>query len=176
MRDFGNEPHGGTDMTAAKKDFDNDDSDFGDITALSMTTKDNIETTEGFFVGDGRYLTSINDTGVLTTLGNSTGTVQHDYAVGTVFFHTTPTSNFTANVTHVPETPSRRFNVTLVVQQGATPYAPTTFQLNSVGQTVKWSGGTPPTPTSLATDVYTYTMIRLASSWVVLGTHTVHTS
>lgn len=168
MRDFGNEPHG-TDMSTVKKDFDNNDSDFGDITALSLTTKDTIETTDGFFVGDGRYLTGIADTAVVLTLSNSSGIVPHNYGLGTVFIHTTPTANFTANVTNLPDTPQRRLTVTLIVQQGATPYAPTAFQINGAGHTVKWVGGISPTPTSLATDVYTYTILRSATTWTILG-------
>jgi hypothetical protein len=175
MRDFGNEQRR-IDMTAtANKDFDNDDSDFGDITALSVTTKENIETTDGYFVGDGRYLTALTDTGVVTLLANSSGTVQHDYALGTVFVHTTPSANFTANITAVPTTPDRRLNVTVVVQQGVTPYAPTALHINGAAQTVQWVGGTPPSPTSLATDVYSYTLVRLGTTWTVLGTHSAHT-
>jgi hypothetical protein len=159
MRDFGNEPHGLHNIPT--KEFDNDDSDFGDLTAHSVTAR--------YFVGDGRYLTSIADTAVLTSLSNASGSVLHDYALGSEFYHVTPIDNFTANVVNVPsETLGRRLTVVIYINQGLTPYAPTTFQINGVTQTPKWVGGTPPTPTASSLDVYTYTLLRLSvGSWIV---------
>ena len=50
----------------------------------------------------------------------ATGTVTHDYSLGTLFYHSSISANFTANITNVPTTNSRSIVVSLVLDQGAT--------------------------------------------------------
>ena len=92
---------------------------------------------------------------------------------GNIFYiATAPTGAMTFNVTGVPETVNRIQTVNVFVTQGATGYIPSTFQIDGVGQTIRWPGGSAPTPTSSVgkIDIFSFTMQRTASSaWIVYG-------
>jgi hypothetical protein len=96
-----------------------------------------------------------------------------DVANGNVgFIATAPSAAMTFNFTNVPTTNSKITSVTVFVTQGATGYIPTTLQIAGTGATIKWPGGTAPTPTSSAgkIDVFSFSLIRRSSAWTVLGT------
>jgi hypothetical protein len=62
--------------------------------------------------------------------------------------------------------------INVFTTQGATGYIPTTFQIGGASQTIRWAGGTAPTPTSSAgkIDVFTFTMQRTSgAAWIVYG-------
>lgn len=88
-----------------------------------------------------------------------------------IFYVTNPSANFTANVTNLSTDDGFTGTVSIFVQQGATGYYPSALQIAGTGQTIKWSGGTAPTPTSSSgkIDLFTFTMIRRSSTWTVLG-------
>jgi hypothetical protein len=78
----------------------------------------------------------------------------------------------TFNVTNVPTTVSKIMTINVFVVQGSTGYIPSTFQIGGVGQTIKWVGGSAPTPTSSAgkTDIFSFTMMRTSGgAWLVYG-------
>ena len=96
-----------------------------------------------------------------------------DLSVSNVaFIATAPSAAMTFNFTNAPTTNSKIISVTIFVTQGATGYIPTTLQIAGTGQTIKWPGGTAPTPTSSAgkIDVFSFSFIRRSSAWTVLGT------
>lgn len=84
---------------------------------------------------------------------------------------TAPTANWTLNITNAPTTDDRAITVTVFCTQGATGYIPATLQVAGSGQTIKWQYGTAPTPTSSAgkIDIFSFTLIRKSSAWVVFG-------
>jgi hypothetical protein len=84
---------------------------------------------------------------------------------------TAPTANWTLNVTNAPTDEDVAVTVTVFCTQGATGYIPSTFQVAGVGQTIKWQGGTAPTPTSTAgkIDIFSFTIVRKSAAWVVFG-------
>lgn len=88
------------------------------------------------------------------------------------YIGTAPSANFTINVTNMPTTDNRVMVMSFFVVQGSTGYIPSAIQIGGVSQTIKWSGGTAPTPTngSGKVDVFTFTFIRRLSDWEVLGT------
>ena len=125
--------------------------------------------------------TEFTSTG-LTTLGEiteilNTGTISSNIftanvANGNIFYITTaPSANFTINLTNLPTTDNRVFSFSFFVIQGATGYIPNALQIGGASQTIKWSGGSAPTPTSGAgkVDVFNFTLIRRSSTWEALG-------
>jgi hypothetical protein len=123
-------------------------------------------------------LTSLAVTGALTyglsvenlvPLSGATGTVAHNVTLGATFYHTAPTANFTANFTNVSTTDSKATVVALIIAQGATPYVPTTMSIDGTAQTVKWNTGTTPVGNANKSDIISYTLIRVNTSWVVFG-------
>lgn len=94
-----------------------------------------------------------------------------DHLTAGVFYVTSPSANFTANVTNLPTDNGFTATVSIFVQQGATGYYPSALQIAGTSQTIKWAGGTAPTPTSSSgkIDLFAFTMIRRSSAWTVLG-------
>lgn len=102
-----------------------------------------------------------------TTLTGATGTVTHDVSLGTIFYHTGVTANFTPNLTNVPTTDSRARVVVLIINQGSTAYMPTAMQIDGTSQTIKWAGGVSPSGTANGINFVSFTLIRAASAWIV---------
>lgn len=111
-------------------------------------------------------------TEVVTAFTGSTGTVVHNLDSSSVFYHQTPSANFTANFTNVPTTNNRTVSIALILANGVVPYMPTAVQIDGVGQTIRWQGGSAPSGTSSGTDVVGFTLIRTGNSWTVIGSST----
>ena len=95
-----------------------------------------------------------------------------NYPDGTIYFvSASPTSNFTVNVTNVPTDNNKAITIVILVTQGATGRIPSALQIDGSAQTIKWLGGTAPIPTSSAgkIDIFNFTLIRVSSSWTVIG-------
>jgi len=116
----------------------------------------------------------INFSEVVTPLTGATGVVVHNFALSEVFYHTSPASNFTANFTNVPTTSNAAIGIAILVAQGATPYLPNAVQIDGSAQTILWQGGSAASANANKTDVFVFNLIRLTSSWVVLGSGTTH--
>ena len=102
----------------------------------------------------------------------STNVLTVAYTDTLVSYVPAPAANFTVNLTGVPTTNDRVTTYTVFVTQGATGYIPSAFQIDGSAQTIKWAGGTAPTPTSSAgkIDIFSFSLLRNASSaWVVFG-------
>lgn len=108
-------------------------------------------------------------TELLVSKSGATGTVTHDLSTSAVFYHSSIAANFTVNLTNVPTTDARTIVTTLVLNQGVTGYYPSAFQIDGVGQTIRWIGNAVPTPSSNAIDVVTFSLIRAGATWYVLG-------
>ena len=127
------------------------------------------------------YSGNIGVTGILSVKGMreevvdsapSTNVYTCNYTSGAVFFSTTaPSANFTVNFTNVPTDNGKAVTVSIIVTQGATGYVPGTLQIAGAGQTIKWVGGSAPTPTSGAgkIDIFNFTLIRRSGAWTVLA-------
>lgn len=113
--------------------------------------------------------TFYKSTEIINPISGATGTVTHDFQNGSLFLHSAITANFTANFINVPATSNRSITVALILDQGATAYIPNAVQINGASQTIKWSGGTPPSGTNNYTDIVNFTLIRSGGSWIVLG-------
>ena len=112
---------------------------------------------------------------VMIPITNANGTVTHDLDLGAIFYHISPSSNFTANFTNVPVTNNRTISVALVINQGATPYTPTSIQINGSSVTPEYQGGGgSPTGNANQTDIFSFTLIRYNNNWSVIGSLTTY--
>jgi hypothetical protein len=139
-------------------------------TAAALTNTTQLATTAFVTIADGLKADRISET--ITDLTISSNILTFDIAVSNVaFVATAPTANFTVNLTNAPTTDGQAITVVAFVVQGATGRIPSALQVAGVGQTIKWQGGTAPTPTSVAgkTDVFSFTLIRRSGIWNVLG-------
>jgi len=96
-----------------------------------------------------------------------------DWTVGNIYYiATAPTDAMTFNVTNLPTTGSKMYGIVAIVTQGATGRIPSVFQIGGAAQTIKWPGGTAPTPTSSAgkIDIFSFNMQRTSGGqWIVYG-------
>ena len=128
-------------------------------------------------------LTSLNVTG-LTTLAETTetldtrsgltGTVIHDFSTTAIWYYSNIAGNVTANITNVPTTDNRVTSVSIIVNQGATGFVINGLQVNGAAQTIRWQGNTVPTASTNRLDVFTFSLLRAANAWTVLGAATSH--
>jgi hypothetical protein len=93
---------------------------------------------------------------------------------GNIFYTdaSSATGSITYNVTGVPTDVNKIMTINIFQVQGSTGRIPGAFQIGGVGQTIKWVGGSAPTPTSSAgkIDVFSFTMHRLSGgTWNVYG-------
>ena len=103
------------------------------------------------------------------TLTSSTGTVTHDCSNGHVFYHTGATGDITANFTNLGLTAEYGTNLTVIINQGATPYEVTAVQIGGVAQTINWQGGSAPTGNANGIDSFSFTILNDGGTYVVLG-------
>ena len=110
----------------------------------------------------------------LNTKTSATGTVTHDLSTGSIFYHSSISSNFTANITNVPTTNDRAIGVTLVLAQGVTAYMSTALQIDGSAQTIKWVNNSTPAGTASKVDIVGFSLIRTGSAWTVLGQYSTY--
>jgi hypothetical protein len=98
----------------------------------------------------------------------ATGTVAFDITnQGVLYYTTNATANFTLNFTNVNSNLAVGDSLSCVFlnTNGATPYYPTAFQIDSSAVTPKWSGGTAPTAGNASSiDSYSFIIIKTANA------------
>lgn len=113
-------------------------------------------------------------TEILDTKFSVTGTVVHDFSTSAIWYYSNIAGNVTANITNVPTTDNRVTSVSIVVNQGSPGYIVNGLQINGAAQTIRWQGNTVPAASTNRIDVFTFSLIRAASAWTVLGAATSH--
>ena len=98
----------------------------------------------------------------------ATGTIAFDSQTqGVLYYTTNATANFTLNFTNVNANLITGDSITCIFlnTNGATPYYPTVFQIDSSAVTPKWSGGTAPAAGNASSiDAYSFTIIKTANA------------
>jgi hypothetical protein len=94
----------------------------------------------------------------------SANAVTLDFTTGAIYALGSNGANITANFTNVPTTSGQAITAVLVISQGATAYIPSTVNINSNAQTIKWLGGSAPSGNANKTDIVTLTFVCTATS------------
>ena len=97
------------------------------------------------------------------------GGVNVDIEQGDVWYFDSPTGNMGVNFANVPSAEDRMVSMTISVIQGATPRSITSAQVNGSAVTIKWKGGSAPSPSANEVSLYRFDIQRINSSWLVLG-------
>jgi hypothetical protein len=113
-------------------------------------------------------------TETLDTKSSVTGTVVHDFSTTAIWYYSSISGNVTANFTNVPTTNNRITSVSIVVNQGGTGYIVNGLQIDGAAQTIRWQAGTVPSASTNRVDVFTFSLLRAADAWTVLGSATSH--
>jgi hypothetical protein len=106
---------------------------------------------------------------VATSFGATASTVSYNFESGSVWYHGTANTNYTADFINMPTTNDRAITATIILSQGVTAYSPTVVKIDGTTQTVKWANGTySVTPNGV--DIVGFTFLRSGSAWTqVLG-------
>lgn len=84
-----------------------------------------------------------------------------------------PAAAWTPNITNIPNVAQRVTNIRFFVIQTATPYVPSSCQIDGVAQTIAWQNGVTPTGTASGVDFVQLTVIQTVSgvspTYVVIG-------
>ena len=152
----------------------------GALTTTGLITANGGLTTSGALTSSGGAtftgttdVQELRETVVDVTLSSNAGTL--DWTAGNIYYiATAPSGNMTFNVTNVPTDASKIMTINVLTTQGSTGYVPGTFQIGGAAQTIRWVGGSAPTPTSSAgkIDIFSFTMQRTSGgspAWIVYG-------
>ncbi len=129
----------------------------GTITASSETT----------FNADVKFNTGVEEK--FATVTGASGVTALDCANGHVFYKTGCTGDITANFTNLGLTAEYATNLTVIINQGGTPYEVTAVQIGGAAQTLNWQGGSAPTGNANGIDAFSFTILNDGGSYVVLG-------
>jgi hypothetical protein len=112
---------------------------------------------------------SIESVELLGTYSATASVIEYDFSSAGTWYQDNLTSNYTADIINVPTTDNRVSNVSIIVAQGATAYAPTVLQIDGATQSIKWLNGTYSVNAS-QTDVVAFKLVRTGATWSqVLG-------
>ena len=103
------------------------------------------------------------------TTNGATGVTALDCSTGNVHYLTAPTGDITANFTNLGLTAEYATNLTVIINQGATPYEVTAVQIGGAAQTINWQGGSAPTGNANGIDSFSFTILNDGGTYVVLG-------
>jgi hypothetical protein len=101
---------------------------------------------------------------MLTLPNADTPVVEYDMSNGTIWYHSSPASDYTASFSNVPSGTGRAVSATIVISQASTGYLPTDVVINGSPISVKWEGGTYSAGTN-SVDVVDIKMISIGGSW-----------
>ena len=124
-------------------------------------------TTETTFTKDVHFNRGVEEK--FQTLTGQSGVVAHNWNDGHIFYHTTPAGDITANFINVNLTAEYATNVTIILNQGATPRIVTAVQIAGSAQTINWQGGSAPTGNANGIDAFSFTILNDGGTYVVLG-------
>jgi hypothetical protein len=128
--------------------------------------------------GDVNIVSGVNITNTLsvqqiqdTTAGSSgpAGTVDYDWTQGDVFYVTSISGNWTANITHLPTTANKTYGLVFMLDQQAMPGYIDALEIQGTPNTILWAGASAPTATAFRTEVESFTLYYSGSNWVTLG-------
>lgn len=101
---------------------------------------------------------------VSTTPAATASLVTYDFNTGSIWYHSTATSNYTADFVNLPTTDNRAITATIIISQGATGYSPNALRISGVTQSIKWSSGTYSVSTNKV-DIVGFTFLRTSGTW-----------
>jgi hypothetical protein len=146
--------------------------DTGDLVTSGTVSCGNLDASGVFTVSNASWIRGTVET--LGTKTGATGVVAHSFPLGTIWYHSSISANFTANFTSVPSTNNKSIVFTLILIQGGTAYIPNAVQIDGVAQTINWLNATIPTGNPNKKDLVSFTCLRVSNAWTVFGSLTTY--
>ena len=122
---------------------------------------------ETTFTADVKFDTGIQEK--FFYIAGNANVIALDCDNGHVHYLTGLQNDITANFTNLGLTVSYATRVSVVINQGATPYEVTAVEIGGGAQTINWHGGSQPTGTPNGVDNFSFTILNHSGTYVVLG-------
>lgn len=133
----------------------------GNLTSNNIVVNDTLTLSNGFTMTGGATESFVPVTGTSTTALNLTSSG---------VFNVTLSQNSTAAFSSINTNNNFITGITVFVTQGTTGYTFSSATVNGGGTlTIKWAGGTVPTPSTSATDVFTFSIAKVGGVYTVYG-------
>jgi hypothetical protein len=92
-----------------------------------------------------------------------------DWTLGAIHYLTTIPSNLTVNITNLPTTANRNYVVSIYLVQGGTPYYVNALNIAGTSNTIRWAGGSAPSPVAGRVEIQTFSLYYSGSAWTSLS-------
>ena len=150
-------------------------------TTVSFNTDTVSDGYEYEFSGSLNLLHNINVDGI-TNLGSTSETIiplndpttgyTHDFTTGTILYVTGATSDITVDVVNVPTSNNKGIGLSVMIEQGVTPYVVDSIKINSDDEgviSIIWSGGSLPGGNANSYDIISFSILKINGTWKVFG-------
>ncbi len=87
----------------------------------------------------------------------------------TFYVTSSANQNWTANLVNLPVLSGHATKVTIIIEQGAESYVPTSLQINNVNQTIQWANATSPSGNPSKTDFIQFKILNNNGTYIVYG-------
>jgi hypothetical protein len=104
-----------------------------------------------------------------TKISAATGIVDHDFSLGSIFYHTSIANTFTVNITNLGLQNNHVTNVVLILNQGDPAYIPPSLSINGAAQVIVWHGGAVPSGNINKSDMVSFSILNITGSYTVFG-------
>lgn len=109
----------------------------------------------------------------VSSVSVSSGTLTCNYNSACVFYVASMSgvsANFAVDVTNIPTDNNYAITISIIVNQAATGYYPSSLKINSgSNESIRWVNDTAPSVNASKIDIYNFTLIRISNAWTVLG-------
>lgn len=103
------------------------------------------------------------------TLTNSAGIVVHDCSLASVFIHNNIVDDIVPNFINLNLAASKSTNILIKLNQGPVAFYIPGVRINGVLQTIKWVNNDLPFGTPLKSDIASFTIINISSTYLIFG-------
>jgi len=114
----------------------------------------------------------LSDNGIIETFDTHTGiisTITLNAQTSHSLYISSASNNKTLNVTNLSLSNNQGSNITIIWNQGSTPYMVNALNVNGTSQTINWQGGSTPNGTANGVDIISFTIYYTGSTYVVMG-------
>jgi hypothetical protein len=142
---------------------------YADGTSTSVTSTPNIFFDAGNNRLDVTSALSLQEVQELVIAAVPTTPYTINWSSGAIHYLTSIPSNLTVNITNLPTTANRSYVVTVYLVQGGTPYYVNVLQIASSTTTIRWAGGTVPTPVANRVEIQIFNLYYSGTTWTALS-------
>lgn len=105
----------------------------------------------------------------IIVLTNAMGIVNHNFGLGSLFVHDSIAGDFTINLINFNMESEKSTNIVVQLNQGPVAFYINGFRINGITIPIKWVNSSPQFGTALQSDIVSFTIIRIATTYFVLA-------